>query len=177
MAVVHRVYAEALLAAAKDAKQLDRVREEFGDLAAAVEQSEELRRFLRNPQIESRLKRETVEELLADADERFANFARLLAEKGRIGELEEVHREFERLLAAEEQVLEVDLTTAVELTDEEEKSIVADIEKATDRRIEATRHVDPSLIGGMVVQVGSLRLDGSVRGRLDKLREELLVRG
>jgi F-type H+-transporting ATPase subunit delta len=177
MAVVHRVYAEALLEAAKDAKQLDRVREEFGDLAAAVAQSDELRRFLRNPQIESRVKRETLEELLADADERFVNFARLLAEKGRIGELEEVHREFERLLAAEEQVLEVDLTTAVELTDEEEKSIVADIEKATGRRIEATRHVDPALIGGMVIQVGSLRLDGSVRGRLDKLREELLVRG
>jgi F-type H+-transporting ATPase subunit delta len=74
-------------------------------------------------------------------------------------------------------VLEVDLTTADDLTDEEEKSIVADIEKATGRRIEATRHVDPALIGGMVIQVGSLRLDGSVRGRLDKLREELLVRG
>jgi F-type H+-transporting ATPase subunit delta len=173
LAVAHRVYAEALLEAAEDNGRLDRVREEFEDFAAAVEDSEELRRFLRNPQVEARTKRAALEDLLADADELVLNFVRLLAEKNRIGELAEIHEEWTRLLARRERVLELELTTAVELSEEEAGRVVEQIEEASGRRIVATRTVDPSLIGGLVVQAGSLRLDASVRGRLEQLREEL----
>ena len=176
MAVAHRVYAEALLAAAKEADALARVREDFADFVAAVEDSEQLRNFLRNPQIEPGVKRRALESLLTGGDERFLNFARLLAEKNRIGEVAEVQREFERLIAADERVLELELTTAIELTDEEAQKIVGEIEKSAGRKVEATRFVDPSLIGGVVVQAGSVRLDASVRGRLDQLREELTAR-
>jgi F-type H+-transporting ATPase subunit delta len=167
------VYAEALLAAAKEADSLARVREDLGDFVSAVEESAELRNFLRNPQIEPGIKRRALESLLAGGDERFLNFARLLAEKNRIGEVADVQREFERLIAAEERILELELTTAIELSDEEAQEIVAEIEKSADRKVEATRLVDPSLIGGLVVQAGSVRLDASVRGRLEQLREQL----
>jgi len=173
VAVAHRVYAEALLAAAKEADALDRVREDFGDFVEAVEQSDELRDFLRNPQIEPGVKRGALEGLLEGADERFLNFARLLAEKNRVGELAQIYREFERLIAAEQRVLELELTTAVELSDEEAQKIVGEIEKAAGRKVDATRLVDSSLIGGLVLQAGSVRLDASVRGRLGQLREEL----
>ena len=176
MAVAHRVYAEALLAAAKEADAVARVREDFADFVAAVEASDELRDFLRNPQIEPGVKRRMLESLLDEADERFLNFARLLAEKGRAADAVDVHREFERLIAEEEQVLELELTTAVELTDDEAAKIVGHIEQAAGRTVEATREVDPSLIGGLVVHAGSVRLDASVRGRLDQLREELTTR-
>jgi F-type H+-transporting ATPase subunit delta len=176
VAVAHRVYAEALLAAAKEANAVARVREELGDFVAAVEESEDLNDFLRNPQIEPGVKRRALESLLEGADERFLNFARLLAEKDRITEVADVAREFERLLAAEERVLDLDVTTAVELSDEEAEKIVREIEKAAGRKVEATRAVDPSLIGGLVVQAGSVRLDASVRGRLNQLREELTTR-
>ena len=173
MAVAHRVYAEALLAAAKEADALARVREDFGDFVAAVEESQQLRNFLRNPQIEPGVKRRALESLLDGGDERFVNFARLLAEKNRIAQVVEIQREFERLVAAEERVLELELTTAIELSDAEARKIVDEIEKSAGRRVEATRLVDPSLIGGLVVQAGSIRLDASVRGRLNQLREEL----
>ena len=176
MAVAHRVYAEALLSAAKEGDALARVREEFGDFVAAVESSEELHDFLRNPQIEPGVKRRVLESLLEGSDERFLNFARLLAEKNRAADAAAVYREFERLIAAEERVLELDLTTAVELTDEEAGKIVAQIEEAAGRKVEASRSVDPALIGGLVVQAGSVRLDASVRGRLEQLREQLLTR-
>ncbi|HEY3071080.1 MAG TPA: F0F1 ATP synthase subunit delta, partial [Gaiellaceae bacterium] len=101
MAVVHRVYAEALLEAAKDEKRLDRVRKEFDDFATAVEGSNELRSFLANPQIESQSKSAALEELLTGADELLVNFVRLLAEKNRIAEAVQVHEEWERLLARE----------------------------------------------------------------------------
>ena len=176
MAVAHRVYAEALLAAAKEADALARVREDFADFVAAVEASEELRDFLRNPQIEPGVKRRVLESLLERSDERFLNFARLLAEKNRAADAADVHAEFERLIAEEERVLELELTTAVELTDDEAAKIVGHIEQAAGRKVEARREVDPSLIGGLVVQAGSVRLDASVRGRLEQLREDLTAR-
>ena len=175
MAVAHRIYAEALLAAARGSGRLDRVREEFDAFAAAVEESPELAALLRNPQIDPQAKGDVLDAVLGEADDVFRNFVRLLAEKNRIGEVDGVHAEWERLLAAEERVLEVELTTAVELSDEEAADIVRKIEAAVGRRVEATRSVDPELIGGLVLQAGSVRVDGSVRGRLEKLRRELLA--
>ncbi len=175
MAVAHRIYAQSLLEAAKAANRLERIREEFDDLAEAVTGSPELVDLLRNPQIERQAKRDVLESALGEADEIFRNFVRLVAEKNRIGELEEIHHEWERLLAAEARVLPVEVTTAVDLSDEEAADIVRRIEQAAGRRVEATRHVDRELIGGLVLQAGSLRVDGSVRGRLESLRRDLLA--
>ena len=176
MAVAHRVYAEALLEAAKEKDRLAPVREEFDAFAAAVEDSGELRGFLRNPQIETETKVAVLDDLLAGGEDLFTNFVHLLADKGRIAEVEDVHREFGRLIAREERVLELELTTAVELSDEEAAELVKQIEGASGRRVVATRTVDPDIIGGIVVQAGSMRADASVRGRLDQLREELINR-
>jgi F-type H+-transporting ATPase subunit delta len=131
--------------------------------------------LLRNPQLEPRAKVELLEELLGGADELARNFLRLVAEKGRIGEIEEIAREFDRLLAAEERRLTVELTTAYELSDSEARALLKQIEEASGRKIEATRKVDPSLIGGFILQAGSMRVDASVRGRLNRLREELVT--
>ena len=175
MGVAQRVYAEALLEAARDEKRVDEVRKDFDDFAVALAGSDELQRFLRNPQIESQTKRRALEDLLGKADKLFLNFVRLLADKNRIAELDEVHQEWGRLLAHEERVLELELTTAVKLSEKEAARVVKQIEEASGRTVEATRTVDPDLIGGLVVQAGSLRLDASVRGRLEQLREELIT--
>jgi F-type H+-transporting ATPase subunit delta len=134
----------------------------------------ELRSVLRNPQVDPRTKSRVLEELVGEADELVRNFLRLTAEKGRIGGLEEIAREFERLMAAEERRLNVELTTAYELSDEEAGQIVKQIEEASGRTVDATRHVDPDLIGGLVLEAGSLLVDASVRGRLERLRRELV---
>ena len=176
MAVAHRVYAEALLEAAQDAGRVEAVREELGEFAAAVQASDELRSLLRNPQIEPHVKRDALAAALAEADPLVRNFLLLLAEKGRIAEVEEMQRELERLIAAQERILELELTTAIELSDDEAAQVVGQIEKASGRKVEATRSVDPDLIGGIVIQAGSQRLDASVRGRLDQLRQELTAR-
>jgi F-type H+-transporting ATPase subunit delta len=152
------------------------VREELADFVATVEDVPELHAVLRNPQLDPEAKTSILGELIGDADELFRNFLRLVSEKGRVGEIEEIGREFERLCAEEEGVLSVGLTTAVELSDEEAERIVEQIEKASGRTVEATRRVDPGLVGGIVLQVGSMRLDASVRGRLERLRRELVTR-
>ena len=147
---------------------------ELNDFATAVAEVPELRAVLRNPQVDPRAKARLLDELLGDADELLRNFARLTAEKGRIGGIEEIAREFERLMAAEERRLNVAMTTAYELSDDEARQIVEQIEQASGRTVEATRAVDPDLIGGLVLEAGSLRVDASVRGRLERLRLELV---
>jgi F-type H+-transporting ATPase subunit delta len=176
LAVAHRIYAEALFEAAKEQGRLGQVHEQFADFVAAVADVPELRSVLRNPQLEPRAKVRVLEDLLGDAEELLRNFLRLTAEKGRIGEIEEIGREFERLMAREERRLTVELTTAKELSDDEAASIVGQIEQAAGRKVDATRKVDPALIGGIVLQAGSLRVDASVRGRLQRLRHELVRR-
>ena len=176
MAVAHRVYAEALLEAARDAGRVDEVRRELAEFVEAVQASSELRSLLRNPQIEPHVKRDALGAALAEADPLVRNVLQLLAEKGRLGEVEEIQAELERLIARAERVLELELTTAVELSDDEAAKVVGQIEQASGRKVEATRTVDPQLIGGIVIQAGSQRLDASVRGRLDQLRQELTAR-
>jgi F-type H+-transporting ATPase subunit delta len=176
LAVAHRVYAEALFEAAGDQGRLAEVREQLGDFVDAVESSDELRSLLRNPQIEPHVKRDALGAALGEAEPLVRNFLLLLAEKGRIAEVADVRAELERLIARQERVLELDLTTAVELSDDEAARVVKQIEEASGRRVEATRRVDPSIIGGIVIQAGSQRLDASVRGRLDQLGQELTAR-
>jgi F-type H+-transporting ATPase subunit delta len=175
LAVAHRVYAEALLEAAQEKKRLGDVRKQFDDFAAAVEGSDDLRGFVRNPQLEPQAKRGALEEMLEGADELFLNFIRLLVEKDRVAEIEDVYVEWTRLLARQERILELELQTAVELSDQEAAKVVEQIEKASGRKVVASRTVDPDLIGGLVVQAGSVRLDASVRGRFEQLREELMA--
>jgi len=173
VAVAQRMYAKALFEAAQEKGRVEEVGADLASLAAAVEELPELRSFLRNPEVEPAGKADVLAEIAGDADELVRNFVRLLAEKGRAGELVETNTELEALVAREQNRLAVELTTAYELSDEEARAIVTAIEKASGRSVEATRTVDPNLIGGIVLKVGSFLADGSVRGRLERLRREL----
>ena len=173
MAVTDRVYARALYEAAQESGTLEHVASDLAALTQALEDVPELSAFLRSPQIDPPEKAALLAQIAGDLDDLVRNFLRLVAERGRAGQLPEMHREFEALLARAQGRLNVDLTTAVELSDEEARSIVETIEHAAGRTVEATRSVDPSLIGGIVIDVGSFRADGSVRGRLERLRHEL----
>jgi F-type H+-transporting ATPase subunit delta len=171
--VVDRVYARALFDAALEEGRLEPVRDEVAQLAQAVAEVPELRELLRNPQLDPRAKAAALKEVLSGGEELVRNFVLLLADKGRDGIFEEIAREFERLIAEHEGVVHAELTTAVELSDEDARDLLEQIEEAAGRKVEATRTVDPGLIGGIVLQVGSHRLDASVRGRLERLRREL----
>jgi F-type H+-transporting ATPase subunit delta len=173
MSVADRVYARALFDAALDENKLKPVREQLAQVVAAEAAVPELRELLRNPQLDPRARAAALRDLLADGEELLRNFLLVLVDKGRTGQLEEIAREFERLVAEHEGIVHAELTTAIELSDEEARDLLARIEDSTGRKVEATRKVDPSLIGGIVLQIGSHRLDASVRGRIERLRREL----
>jgi F-type H+-transporting ATPase subunit delta len=129
--------------------------------------------MLENPEIDTQVKSDVLAQIVAGSDELVGNFVRLVAEKGRAAELGEIVAELDVLVAAAEQILDVELTTAHELSDEEFAGILGQIEQQSGRKVQASRQVDPDLIGGIVLQAGSMRLDASVRGRLERLRHEL----
>ena len=170
------MYARALFDAAQDHGRVQEVREEVADFVQTVAAVPELGALLRNPEIDRAAKAAALRDILGDADELVRNFVLLLVEKGRVAELEEIAREFGRLVAASERRLEVELTTAVELSDEEADRIVRQIAEVSGREVDATRTVDPDMIGGIILQAGSQRVDASVRGRLERLRHELVTR-
>ncbi len=173
MAAAERRYARALFEAAQERNRLEEVQRDLSDFVDAVREVPELRALLRDPVLDRRVKIAALSDVLAGSDELVRNFVLVLTEQGRAGELEETEREFERFLADETGRLSLELATAIELSDEEAGQIVQQIERASGRNVEATRRVDPDLLGGVVLQVGSLRLDASLRGRLERLRREL----
>jgi F-type H+-transporting ATPase subunit delta len=176
VAVAQRMYARALYEAARGQNRVDVARTELAQLADAMETTPELEAFLANPQLDPAAKASVLEEVTTGADPIVRNFVRLVASKGRAGQLRAIAEEFEAIVDEEQGRLTVELTTAYELDDDEAKSIVATIEQASGRTVEATRAVDPVLIGGVILQAGSFRVDASVRGRLDRLRRELVTR-
>ncbi len=173
MALAHRIYARALFEAAQEAGRLEAVNSDLAEVVQALGDVPELSELLENPEADSSVKADVLARVLGGSDELVRNFLRLIAEKGRAAEVREISAEFEALVAAEEHVLDVELTTAQELSDDEFGEILARIERQAGRKVQATRAVDPNLIGGLVLQAGSMRLDASVRGRLDRLRTDL----
>jgi F-type H+-transporting ATPase subunit delta len=173
MAVVARTYARALFEAAQNEGRIEPVRDELATFVQAVDEVPELRALIRNPELDPPTKAAALDAVLEGADELVRNFVRVVAEKGRAAQLDEILREYEALVAAEEHILNVELTTAYELSDDEAAAIVKQIEEASGQQVEAARTVDPDLIGGLVLKAGSLEVDSSVRGRLDRLRRDL----
>ena len=146
---------------------------ELQQLRDAFAEAPDLAGLLENPEVESTVKADVLTRVAQGSDELVVNFLRLLAEKGRAAELADVALELDTLVAAEQRVLDVELTTATELSDDEFGRILGRIETASGRKVQAERKVDPDLIGGIVLQAGSMRLDASVRGRLERLRNDL----
>jgi F-type H+-transporting ATPase subunit delta len=149
------------------------VHTQLGELRDAVTSVDELRALLENPEVDSRVKQDILARVAEGSDELVVNFVRLLAEKGRAAEIAEVVVDFDALVAAEERILDVQITTAHELPAEYFAQVLARIEAASGRKVQAERTVNPDLIGGIVLQAGSMMLDASVRGRLERLRHDL----
>jgi ATP synthase F1 delta subunit len=170
---IAEVYARSLFEVAKEHGVLDRVHEEIGQFAEALERDRDLRLFFFSPYFSSEEKRDAVERVVSDADERVVNFLKLLAERHRMPVLFRIRRVFERLWAKENKLLPVTVTSAVDLDEGLVQDIGKKIEEQTGQRVELSSKVDPDLLGGLVVRVGNTVLDASVRNRLEQLRKQV----
>jgi F-type H+-transporting ATPase subunit delta len=173
MEEIARVYAEALFEVAKEKGKLDAIRDQLGKVADALERDRELAVFFFSPYFSSAEKRDGIERAVVDAEPELTNFLELLVEKHRMPVIFRIRRLFDEMWAQENKLLEVTLTSAVELDPEIVQRVGEEIEKQTDRKVQLQSRVDDQLVGGLVLQVGNMVLDGSIRNRLEKLRKEV----
>jgi F-type H+-transporting ATPase subunit delta len=171
---IAEVYARALFEAAKEAGSLDRVRDELGEFADALDGDRNLQTFFFSPYFSSEEKKDGIRRIVSDADERTVNFLELLAERHRMPVIFRIRRKLDELWAEENKLLPVSVTSAVELDDELVSDIGKRIEEQAGRRVELSSSVDPDLLGGLVVRVGNMVLDASLRNRLERLRKQVI---
>jgi F-type H+-transporting ATPase subunit delta len=173
MEEIARVYADALFDAARDADRLDAVHEQLGTFADVMNESNDMRVFFFSPYFSSAEKRAAISEAVSGASDEFVNFLELLAEKHRMPAIFHIRRRFDELWAEAKRRLEVTLTSAVELDRGVVDQVGKEVERQTEREIDLETEVDPEILGGLVLRVGNMVLDASVRSKLEKLRKEV----
>ena len=170
-----RRYAEAAFELAQRERALEAWRDDL-DLAAALIGDERVAHFLDNPARPLAERSAVVDELLGKRVARgVRNMVMLLAQRGRIELLPAVVREFRRLYNEQAGVVTAVVTSAAPLTDEEVAAVRSRVEDMTGAKVELELVVDEKLIGGLSVRVGDQLIDASVRGRLERLREQLMA--
>jgi F-type H+-transporting ATPase subunit delta len=170
---IAQVYARSLFEVAKENDDLDEVHEQLGEFADALDSNRELQVFFFSPYFSSQEKKDGVDKVVDGGNEYFVNFLKLIAERHRMPALFRMRREFDALWREENKLLEVRITSAIDLDEDLVKSIGKRIEEQTGKQIDLDANVDPDVIGGLVLRVGNMVMDASVRGRLERLRKEV----
>ncbi|HEX4838123.1 MAG TPA: ATP synthase F1 subunit delta, partial [Solirubrobacteraceae bacterium] len=153
--------------------KLDLLREQLGQFADALKESRDLELFFFSPYFSTVEKQDALGRVLDGAEEQLVNFLALLIENHRMPVIFRARREYDRLWEQEKKLLPVVLTSAVELDEQTIKDLGERIGGRTGRTVALTTHVEPDILGGIVVQVGNSILDASIRNRLEQLRTQV----
>jgi F-type H+-transporting ATPase subunit delta len=170
---IARPYAEAVFGRARDSDKLDSWSDTLGLLAAIV-QDEKVAAAISNPKIEGNQRTSLILDICGKhLDVEGQNLVRLLVRNGRLSTLPEIASIYEGLKNESQGNLDVEITSAYEMTKDQESSLAEALKKRLGREIKMTNEIDRDLIGGVIIRAGDLVIDGSVQGRLRKLATEL----
>ena len=167
------MYGDALFGVARESGNLDEVHEQLGEFADALDSNRELQIFFFSPYFSSEEKREGIAKVVSGGDEELVNFLELLAEKHRMPAIFRIRKHLDDLWAEENRRLEVRLTSAVPLDSSVVKKVGEEIERKTDKKIDLESDVDEEILGGLVLRVGNMVLDASLRSKLERLRKQV----
>jgi F-type H+-transporting ATPase subunit delta len=173
MADAARVYAEALFEVGRDRGKLDELQQQLAQFADAVDGNRELQVFFFSPYLSSAEKKQGIERAISGAEPELVNFLELLVDKHRMTEVFRIRRELDELWKQENRRLDVTVTSAVELDPAVVEKIGQEVERQTGEKVDLSSEVDGEILGGIVLQVGNMVLDASIRNRLEKLRKSV----
>ena len=170
-------YAQALLSIAKSKNSVDEFNQTAGDFLNLLAESNELSQFLASPIANKEAKRGVINQVLGDdANPQMKNFMMLLVDKGRIIVVQPILETFRALVRDLQQTVLAEVVSAVELTDEQKETVRQKVQGMTNAQsVELSTQVDPDLIGGVIVKIGSKVLDASIRGQLRRIGLQLGV--
>jgi F-type H+-transporting ATPase subunit delta len=168
-------YASALFDLASEAGTVTAVESDLDKLDAALTESDDLAGFIKNPEV---ARTDFAKAMVAlgkhlKLEQLTQNFLGVLAQNRRVSALPEIIRAFRMIAAAQRGEVTARVTSAHKLSDEQLKSLEAKLKAREGRTVKLTADVDPELLGGLVVTIGSKRIDGSIRSRLNSLAQAM----
>jgi F-type H+-transporting ATPase subunit delta len=173
MEEIAQVYARALFEVATEQDALDTIHEQLDAFADAMNDNRQLAAFFFSPYFSVTEKKEGLDRAVTDAHPAFENFLEALIERHRMPAIFRIRVEFTELFDDEKKLLPVTITSAVTLDDETVSGLGRRIGEQIDRHVEVSSTVDPDIIGGIVLRVGNVILDASIKNRLEQLRKQV----
>ncbi|MFQ6103984.1 MAG: ATP synthase F1 subunit delta [Candidatus Glassbacteria bacterium] len=171
---IARIYADALMQASEEKGERKKVLEELESLASLLDEHEDFRIFIESPQIDKSDKKKVIDKLFKKRfHELTLNFLGVLFEKNRQNLLRKIAREYRALDDEKEGICEATITSAKPVSAELEREFVSVLEKALGTRIRLRIEVNPRLLGGIIIRYRDQVLDGSVRKKLEILRDRI----
>ncbi|MBK20094.1 MAG: F0F1 ATP synthase subunit delta [Rhodospirillaceae bacterium] len=165
-------YATALFELALDQKAIDAVADDLSQLQAMIDESDDLRRLIESPLFSRDAQSKAMAAITEKAglSEIVCNTVGVIAQNRRLFALEDIIRAYRTLVSEHRGEVEAEVTSAAPLTDSQRKSLETSLKDAIGSTVAVTTNVDPELLGGMVVRVGSRMIDSSLRTKLQRLQ-------
>jgi ATP synthase F1 delta subunit len=170
---IAQVYARSLFEVAEELGLLDVIREQLGQFADALNESRDLATFFFSPYFSTEEKKDALHRAIEGAEPTFMSFLETLVERHRMPAIFRIRVRYEALWDDVNQLLPVQVTSAVELDEQTVQTIGERIGEQTGRKVELSSSVDSGILGGIVLRVGNFILDASIRNQLNQLRKEL----
>lgn len=175
MSEIGQRYATAFFELVQESESAGALEQEVQDLSAAIDQNEELARFVASPVIERGQQQAAMQAVLekAGASQMVQNLVALIVRNGRLAALPEILSAFLELAATARGEISAEAITALPLDDEQQKRLRAEIEASVGKAVNLSLSTDPDLLGGMIVKVGSRMVDTSLRTKLNRLKHAM----
>jgi len=170
---IAEVYARALFEVAKEHGLLDEVHDDLTEFAQALNENREFAVFFFSPYFSTEEKKDGLKRAVTGAAPVFMNFLEALIERHRMPAIFRIRDRYQVMWEAERELLPVQLTSAIALDQSTVRSIGDRIGEQTKRTVELSSKVDPDILGGIVLRVGNVILDASIRNRLEQLRKQV----
>jgi F-type H+-transporting ATPase subunit delta len=170
---IAQVWARALFEVAREHDLLDQVRDELHAFVDALEQNRELAVFFFSPYFSTEEKKDGLKRAVTGADPVLMNFLEALIERQRMPAIYRIRARYDDLWQDERHLLPVTVTSATPLDESTVSGIGKRIGEQTQRTVELSSTVDPDILGGIVLRVGNVILDASIRNRLEQLRKQV----
>ena len=173
MEEIAAVYARALFEVAEERDLLDPIHDELTQFSDALSENRELQTFFFSPYFSTEEKKDGLKKAVTGADPAFMNFLEALIERHRMPAIFRIKARYQDMWEDARDLLPVQLTSAIELDSSTVASIGDRIGEQTKRTVELKSNVDPDILGGIVLRVGNVILDASIRNRLEQLRKQV----
>ncbi|WP_300361375.1 ATP synthase F1 subunit delta [Fusobacterium sp.] len=169
---VGKRYAEAIFSVGESNNNLKEIYDALNSLMEMYVKDKEFKNFINHPLISLEDKRDFLDKIYKDETEEVKNILFYLLEKGRISDIREIVAEYLKIFYAKNQILDVEATFAMELTEAQKAKLIENLEKSTKKKINIKVNVDKSIIGGGILKIGDKIIDGTIKTQLSTLAKQ-----